>query len=106
MTEGDELYIDFRVKRREKNNFLFFKGTGRATSVHLLQRKRSIKDKVCGGSRVNTLQMEGKGLEVPVILMTIEFKNFRISYSSTFHKVFQRAVAFRDIIPQRHFTFK
>lgn len=44
--KDDELYIDSSITRREENDFPFFRGTERANRVHLLQRKRSIKDEV------------------------------------------------------------
>lgn len=104
MTRDDELYIDSRVTK-EKKDFPFFRGTERANRVQFLQRKRSKKDKVCKAAEP-ILKKKGKGLEVPVTLMTIEFKNFQRSYSSTFHKVFQGTLGFRNIMSQRHFMFK
>lgn len=81
-TEDDELYR-VQHKKKGKNTFPFFRGRGGRQGPFSSEKKKN-KRQILWGRKANALQMKGKGLEVPVILMTIEFQNFQRSYSSTF----------------------
>lgn len=56
-------------------------------------------------TRVNTVQLKGKGLEAPVWLVIIENSRTFRSESSVLYKVFQGTLAHRDdTVLQGHFN--